>query len=222
MVYKENTYWKNVLIIVPTIGAGLATLIYLLRLHARRLRHIGFLVEDVLMGIGLLLSYFLTGFVVDSALNGIGVPLDALPPHTRHRIQFDSWMIGKFWAPSMAVIKISIVLFLKRILGSVRSYEITSYCLIAFIATWATTVVLVSIFQCTPIKYYYDQSSPGHCMKGQVAFFQANGAIALAEDVVILCMPIPISAIFTNWTKRDVSISGRKNSRVYMTYLFLT
>lgn len=101
-------------------------------------------------------------------------------------------MIGKFWAPSMAVIKISIVLFLKRILGSVRSYEITSYCLIAFIATWATTVVLVSIFQCTPIKYYYDQSSPGHCMKGQVAFFQANGAIALAEDVVILCMPIPI------------------------------
>lgn len=29
-------------------------------------------------------------------------------------------------------------------------------------------------------------------MKGQVKFFQAMGSIALVEDVIILCLPIPI------------------------------
>lgn len=92
----------------------------------------------------------------------------------------------------MAFVKISIIVFLKRLLGSVRLYAIISNCLIAFIAVWALTAVLVNTFQCTPVQYYYDKSLNGHCMKGQVQFFQAMGSIALVEDVFILCLPIPI------------------------------
>lgn len=29
-------------------------------------------------------------------------------------------------------------------------------------------------------------------MKGQVQFFQAMGSIALVEDIIILCLPIPV------------------------------
>jgi hypothetical protein len=92
----------------------------------------------------------------------------------------------------MAFVKISIVVFLKRLLGSVRLYATISNCLIAFIAIWALTAVLVNTFQCKPVQYYYDKSLKGHCMKGQVQFFQAMGSIALIEDVIILCLPIPI------------------------------
>lgn len=101
-------------------------------------------------------------------------------------------MIQKFWAPSMAFVKISIIVFLKRLLGSVRVYATISNCLIAFIALWALSALLVNIFQCIPVQYYYDKSLKGHCMKGEVQFFQAMGAIALIEDVFILCLPIPI------------------------------
>ncbi|KAH1629913.1 hypothetical protein KXV25_003215 [Aspergillus fumigatus] len=192
MAYKQNTYWKNVLTIVPIVGAGVATITYLLRLYSRRLTAAGFFLEDLLMGIGLIISYCATAFVVETAFNGVGVPLKSLPHDERYRIQFGSWMIQKFWAPSMAFVKISIIVFLKRLLGSVRLYAIISNCLIAFIAVWALTAVLVNTFQCTPVQYYYDKSLNGHCMKGQVQFFQAMGSIALVEDVFILCLPIPI------------------------------
>ncbi|GFG13385.1 hypothetical protein IFM5058_06420 [Aspergillus udagawae] len=192
MAYEQNTYWKDVLTIVPIVGASVATVTYLLRLYSRRLTAAGFFLEDILMGIGLILSYCATAFVVETAFNGVGVPLKSLPHDERYRIQFGSWMIQKFWAPSMAFVKISIVVFLKRLLGAVRVYAIISNCLIAFIAVWALTAVLVNTFQCTPVQYYYDKTLKGHCMKGQVQFFQTMGSIALIEDVIILCLPIPI------------------------------
>ncbi|RHZ64375.1 hypothetical protein CDV55_106226 [Aspergillus turcosus] len=192
MADKENTYWKNVLTIVPIVGAGVATATYLLRLYSRRMTASGVYLEDIFMGIGLIISYCATAFVVETAFNGVGVPIKTLPPDERYRIQFGSWMIQKFWAPSMAFVKISIIVFLKRLLGSVRVYATISNCLIAFIALWALSAVLVNTFQCIPVQYYYDKTLKGHCMKGQVQFFQAMGSIALIEDVFILCLPIPI------------------------------
>ena len=101
-------------------------------------------------------------------------------------------MIQKFWAPSMAFVKISIVVFIKRLFGSIRAYTIISYCLIVFITLWAFTALMVNTFQCTPVQYYYDKDLDGHCMKGQVQFFQTMGSIALIEDVIILCLPLPV------------------------------
>ncbi|PWY62242.1 integral membrane protein [Aspergillus eucalypticola CBS 122712] len=192
MTYEENRYWKNVLTIVPIIGAALATVSYVLRLYSRRFTTAGLKVEDWLMGVGLILSYCATAFVVDTAFNGVGLPVSSLPADERRRIQFASWMIQKFWAPSAAFVKISIVVFLKRLLGTVRAYAIISNILIGFIACWAVTALLVNIFQCTPVQYYYDKDLKGHCMSGQRAFFQAMGAISLVEDVIVLCLPTPI------------------------------
>ena len=101
-------------------------------------------------------------------------------------------MIQKFWAPSMAFVKISIVIFIRRLFGSIRAYVIISNCLVGFIATWALAALLTNIFQCTPVQYYYNKDLDGHCMSGQVQFFQAMGSIALVEDVIILCLPIPV------------------------------
>jgi hypothetical protein len=192
MEHKTNPYWKNVLTIVPIVGAGLATLVFLLRLYCRRMKAVRFQLEDYLMGVGLIISYCVTAFVVDTAFNGVGLPVKSLPKYERTRIQFGSWMIQKFWAPSMAFVKISIVVFIKRLFGSIRAYVVVSYCLAAFIATWALAALLTNTFQCIPVQYYYDKDLKGHCMSGQVQFFQSMGSIALIEDVIILCMPIPV------------------------------
>ncbi|KAI9929526.1 hypothetical protein MW887_000999 [Aspergillus wentii] len=184
--YEENRYWKNVLTIVPIVGAALATVAYGLRLYSRRFTTGGLKIEDLLMGIGLVISYCATAFVVDTAFNGVGLSVKSLPHDERQRIQF------KFWAPSMAFIKISIILFLKRLLGTLRPYTIISYCLIVFITLWAIAALLVNIFQCKPVQYYYNKDIAGHCMPGQRQFFQAMGSIALVEDVIVLCLPIPV------------------------------
>ena len=62
----ENTYWKNVLTVVPIVGAAIATLTYILRLVSCRISTVGLRLEDFLMGIGLILSYCATAFVVYS------------------------------------------------------------------------------------------------------------------------------------------------------------
>jgi hypothetical protein len=62
----ENTYWKNVLTVVPIVGAALATLTYILRLVSCRISTVGLRLEDLLMGIGLILSYCATAFVIYS------------------------------------------------------------------------------------------------------------------------------------------------------------
>ncbi|KAJ5943349.1 hypothetical protein N7516_003517 [Penicillium verrucosum] len=192
MTYKVNTYWKNVLTIVPIIGAALATVTFLLRLYCRRMKAAGLPLEDYLMGAGLIISFAVTAFVVDTAFNGVGLPTKSLPKDERMRIQFGSWMIQKFWAPSMAFVKISIVVFIKRLFSSIRTYVVISNCLAGFIATWALAALLTNIFQCTPVQYYYNKDLDGHCMSGQVEFFQVMGSIALIEDVIILCLPIPV------------------------------
>ena len=62
----RNLYWGNVVAIVPTVGAALATLIYALRLIACRMSTVGWRLEELLMGIGLILSYGVTAFVIYS------------------------------------------------------------------------------------------------------------------------------------------------------------
>lgn len=62
----RNQYWGNVVAVVPTVGAALATLIYVLRLIACRMSTVGWRLEDLLMGIGLILSYGVTAFVIYS------------------------------------------------------------------------------------------------------------------------------------------------------------
>lgn len=66
MSHKVNTYWRNVLTIVPIVGAVVATLVYLLRLYCRRLKSLRLMVEDYLMGIGLIISYCATAYVLVS------------------------------------------------------------------------------------------------------------------------------------------------------------
>lgn len=75
-MYKENTYWKNVLTIVPIVSSGVATIIYFLRLFARRVGGTRkWQLEDVLMGIGVLISYGATVFVVYSQFNSLDNPI---------------------------------------------------------------------------------------------------------------------------------------------------
>ncbi|KAE8374852.1 hypothetical protein BDV26DRAFT_283956 [Aspergillus bertholletiae] len=60
----EDIYWKNVLTVVPIVGAAFATLTYILRLVSCRISTVGLRLEDFLMGIGLILSYCATAFVI--------------------------------------------------------------------------------------------------------------------------------------------------------------
>ncbi|KAI9038843.1 uncharacterized protein KD926_010176 [Aspergillus affinis] len=188
----RDAYWGNVLTIVPVVGAAVATFVYILRLVACRMSTFGWRLEELLMGIGLFLSYGATAFVIYTAFNGVGVPGDELPQDERIRLQFGSWMIQKFWPPSMAFVKLSILVFLRRLLGTLRSIRVGVTCLMVFTVCWALTELFGNIFQCWPVQYYYDTRMNGHCMAGQTKLFQTSAALSLVEDMIILILPMPV------------------------------
>ena len=101
------------------------------------------------------------------------------------------------WAVSLCAIKISILLFYRRLFP--RANTSTKWC-ICYWALLALTVALclisvfASAFQCTPYDYPWTFGNPNlkwHCIDfTALARFTSSGNVV--TDVLILCLPIPI------------------------------
>jgi hypothetical protein len=89
-------------------------------------------------------------------------------------------------------VKVSIVLFLRRLLGSVDRFRHCATAVIVLVVLWGFTAVVGNTFQCLPVQYFWIKHIPGHCMAHQDAFFTTIGALSMAQDVLILCLPFPI------------------------------
>ncbi|KAE8353403.1 hypothetical protein BDV28DRAFT_157087 [Aspergillus coremiiformis] len=157
-------YWSRLLIALSILGAVLATLFYLLRLYSHHLSAGKLDAGDVFLGLGLILSYGITITTIIGAC--------------------------KFWPPSQVCIKISIIILLRRLLGTVKRVDLLTSFLLVFTAAWGLAALLANTFQCWPPQYFWDKGITGHCIKGQKVLFMTNGSISLLEDVILLSIPI--------------------------------
>ena len=64
---SDETYQKSIVIAVPIVFAFLSTVVFVARLYARRFSASKFGIDDLLMAVGLLLSFGATTGVVWSA-----------------------------------------------------------------------------------------------------------------------------------------------------------
>lgn len=60
--------------------------------------------------------------------------------------------------------------------------------LVILCAAWGAAVLLVSIFQCSPVPRFWNPTLPGHCIDGHT-FFWGNAISNLLLDVIILATP---------------------------------
>ncbi|KAJ6086591.1 hypothetical protein N7467_005505 [Penicillium canescens] len=113
-------HWEAVLIIVPTVCTGLATACFL-RLYSRCLATHKLRIEDALMGARLLCTWGAAISIVYSAVHGVGTggSIWALPREQRLRIALANWILQKFWPIAQVFVKISILIFLRRVVGVV-------------------------------------------------------------------------------------------------------
>lgn len=61
----------------------------------------------------------------------------------------------------------------------------------AFTVLWTTMGVLVRVFQCTPIRYFWDPAVKGHCIK-QNAFYAASGAMTMSMVTTLFFLPVSL------------------------------
>jgi hypothetical protein len=102
------------------------------------------------------------------------------------------WITEKFWPPSQACDKVSIILLLRWLFGTVKRVRSLTIYHLVFTVAWGTAALLANTFQCRPSQYFWNKDIEGHCIRGQKALFMVTGSISLLEDVVLLAVPIVI------------------------------
>ncbi|OGM48027.1 hypothetical protein ABOM_002679 [Aspergillus bombycis] len=204
-------YWSRLLIVLSIVGAVVATLFYLLRLYSHCLGTGKLDAGDVLLGLGLVLSYGITITTVVAALEGVGIDLATLSWRTLRRVTLEMfWIAQEFWPAVQVCIKVSIILLLRRFLGSVKSVLPLTLVLAVFTIAWGLAALVANTFQCWPPQTFWNHEIGGHCVSGQKALFMALGSVSFLEDIVLLAIPFAIV-----W---QMQIAPRK--KILLTILF--
>lgn len=105
---------------------------------------------------------------------------------------FAKWVIATeiFYNSAITTIKLSILLLyarlfpfphLKRIIWSVSGFVVSCW----------LTIILLTIFQCRPIRAAWNISVKGHCLKLNVAYI-VLGTCNTITDMIALCLPMPL------------------------------
>ena len=96
-----------------------------------------------------------------------------------------------FYTFIILTIKNSILLLYHRVFVNPRfQWHVRFW--IAFTLLFQISTLLVDIFNCTPINYFWDKTVPhGHCVN-IFAYFMACAAINVFTDLVILVLPMPM------------------------------
>ncbi|KND87613.1 hypothetical protein TOPH_07738 [Tolypocladium ophioglossoides CBS 100239] len=208
---EESAYWKRVTIAVPLTFTILATIVYMLRVYATRKISSKVRAEDVLMGCAVVLMWGDTASILLKAFNGVGVP-DALLPHYRQvRFKLGSWLVIKFWSSSMICAKLSIILFLRRVIGVRRAVRMALDFMAVAVVIWGLSNFFYTIFFCQPVAYYWDRTIPGgRCVGNHVYMIESKliASIAVVMDFIILLIPMPTVWNLQIKTKRKIAISS--------------
>ncbi|KAL9131583.1 MAG: hypothetical protein Q9175_006731 [Cornicularia normoerica] len=99
------------------------------------------------------------------------------------------YILQLFWNTTLPAIKISILLFYRR-LFPVRRLLVASSIIGAIVFGWYIAIQITAIVQCLPIHYYWRRVGHGRCIQ-TTNFYIILASLNLATDVAVLVLPIP-------------------------------
>ncbi|CAG7954713.1 unnamed protein product [Penicillium salamii] len=108
--------------------------------------------------------------------------------------------------PALSIVKVSMLLFLHRLNSQSRVVRYLIWASLATVITLCLAVLLVDIFQCTPVAYVYDMSIPGGKCIDQGAFYVSTAALNLTTDIMVLSIPIIITARLQMPMRRKIAV----------------
>ena len=108
--------------------------------------------------------------------------------------------------PALTVIKLSILLFLRRLDSRSRVVKYLIWSSFAVVISLFITVLLVDIFQCHPVAYVYDTTIPGGRCINQGAFYVSTAALNLFTDIMVLSIPVIITARLQMPLRRKIAV----------------
>ncbi|PSR99117.1 hypothetical protein BD289DRAFT_361467 [Coniella lustricola] len=155
--------------------------------------------EDYAIISVILLSTVPMGCVLSMAKLGLGTHLWDLRDGALKQILLLFYISEVIYVAAMALTKASIVAMYMRIFQAYRPFRIACYAALGFIILPSLAILLATIFSCRPVAFFWDRdlrvtsssSSPPSpaCLNIQ-ALAYANSAFALAQDTLIIVLPV--------------------------------
>jgi len=74
------------------------------------------------------------------------------------------------------------------------------------IATSTIIIFLMTVFSCHPVAYFWDRDLHGQCLDVN-ALAYANSGMSIAQDLIIIALPLPVLTKLNISTKKKVGVA---------------
>lgn len=103
----------------------------------------------------------------------------------------------------VTLVKSSILCLYIRLFRIKASFRKTCYVFLVFVVAWGISIVLVTIFQCSPVRAAWDKRiDDAHCFNLR-AFLIGNNVPNILADICIILLPMPlIWKLELSWPRR--------------------
>ncbi|MCJ1312544.1 hypothetical protein MMC25_006218 [Agyrium rufum] len=167
-----------------------ALVVLTLRLYTRKMLGQRFRLDDWIIIVANMMATVATVMSCLSTLGGTGLHIWDVPPNVNHRLANQLSYVQQFlYYPIIQATKLSILVFYYTLTPNVRFRLFTKF-MIAFGICFLIADMIPEIFQCIPMsKTIFGASVQGKCIN-QTLFHLSNNCINLAQDLVILIMPV--------------------------------
>ena len=89
------------------------------------------------------------------------------------------------------MVKLSILLQYLRIFAT-KKMQMACRIVMVLNAMFTIETVIISIFDCSPIAYFWDRSIPGgHCVNFGAMWF-SHASTNIAFDIIVILLPMPV------------------------------
>jgi hypothetical protein len=187
---ESRAQWVSIPVIVLT---PLMATLFAIRAWARHTMT-GFATEDWVLVVGLLFALGTDAAFLVMVPRGFGRHIDVLSEADRYFVLRAFWLVQMMYKISLQATKISLLLFYVRIFHHIAWFKKVSYATILFLLVYLVATTIVSVLQCRPIeKAWFKPGSdyPGQCIE-LLDFFVFNGSVAVATDLIVLALPLPL------------------------------
>ncbi|KAF7184404.1 hypothetical protein CNMCM7691_005224 [Aspergillus felis] len=187
---------------------GLGVVAVLLRLLCRtRVSKVGLWWDDYLICIALAM---VTGEYVDMIIwvhRGVGTHIYPLGMTGFSNFFINLFVCEIFYTLSICMTKYSILMFYWRIFGT-TNIRIPIYVIFFLVTGWGLGVIFTTIFQCLPVRGFWDKSLDPHCGVNVNQFFIGNAVPNIITDWALLILPMPYIWRLQRNTTQKIAISS--------------
>ncbi|EAW21037.1 putative integral membrane protein [Aspergillus fischeri NRRL 181] len=187
---------------------GLAVVAVVLRLLCRtRVSKVGLWWDDYLICIALAMA---TGNYVDMVIwvyRGVGTHIYPLGMTGFSNFFINLFVCEIFYTLSICLTKYSILMFYWRIFGT-TNIRIPIYVIFFLVTGWGLGVIFTTIFQCLPVRGFWDKSLNPHCGVDVNQFFIGNAVPNIITDWALLILPMPYIWRLHRNTTQKIAISS--------------